>query len=237
MVFAFNRKRRRRRNAWKGAPRRHRRAARLGWRRGHRGIRRRRRCRNPEGVSFNRRRRRRRHNNPRRGRRHNPMTGVMAGFDVGTLTKGGMVVGGMILTNVVTKQITNFVPISFLKTSPGNLVTELITAGLLGYGMRRVAPQFAGPVFFGGVLDVIKRAADKYVAPLIGGTLAGLGLGDYLSIGDARGAKPLNWLGEDNDLEGLDDYLSVQNSRNLTPLTGFGIQDGEMAVGNELAVS
>ena len=117
-------------------------------------------------------------------------------------------------------------------------MTELITAGLLGYGMRKVAPQFAGPVFFGGVLDVIKRAADKYVTPMIGGTLAGLGLGDYLSIGDARSAKALNWLGDgDNDLEGLDDYLSVQNSRNLTPLTGFGIQDGEMAVGNELAVS
>ena len=113
MVFAFNRKRRKRRNAWKGAPRRHRRAARLGWRRGHRGVRRhrRRRCHNP--VAFNRRRRRR--HNPGRRHHRNPMSGVFAGFDVGTLTKGGMVVGGMVLTNVVTKQITNYVPISFLK--------------------------------------------------------------------------------------------------------------------------
>lgn len=219
MVFAFNPRRKRRKNVWKGASRRHAKAARKGWR--HRKHRR-----NPVAFNYKRRKHRR---NPGLGQ-------LTAAFDPKLLMKSGAVVGGMLATNWATKKVVDFVPVSFLQTKPGNFISELAVAGLLSQGVKYVAPGFAGPIFFGGVLDVLKRAADTYIAPILGGGLAGLA--DYLTVGNAMSARPLSGLGYDDDggaLEGLDDYLTVGNAASARPLNGY--MSGEGAIAEELAVA
>lgn len=127
--------------------------------------------------------------------------GIMSGFDPNILMKAGAVAGGMVLTNYVTAKVVNLVPVSFLQTKPGNFLSELVMAGVLGAGVRYIAPGYGGAIFLGGVLDAIKRAADSYIAPILGGALSGIG--DYLTVGNAMSAKPL---------AGLADYLTFSDA-------------------------
>jgi hypothetical protein len=158
---------------------------------------------------------------------------VTSGFNLGLLKTGGLVVAGSIGNNWLTKQLIRLVPLGMLKTTPGNYVTGLLGAGLLGMVARMITPKLAGPVFFGGVLDVVMRATNQYILPML--RLTPLkGLADYLTVGGAAGARPLM---------GMEDYLSVGNAAGARPLMGYeeytgvaGYEDNN-AVGDYLSVS
>jgi hypothetical protein len=154
------------------------------------------------------------------------------------LQTGGLVVAGSIGNNWLTKQMIKFVPLEMLKTTPGNYVTGLLGAGLLGMVARMVTPKLAGPVFFGGVLDVVMRATNQYVLPML--RLTPLkGLADYLTVGNAAAARPLmgyeDYTGvadyENNNAVG--DYLTVGNAASARPLMGY---EDNNAVGDYLTV-
>ena len=163
---------------------------------------------------------RRRHRNPGLG----SITGSMtSAFDVGLLQEGALIVGGSIGTNFLTKILVRFVPVDFLKTSPGNYATELVAAGLLGGLTRKFMPRIAGPVFLGGILDVLMRATNQYIIPIIGLTPL-KGLADYLTVGGAAGARPL--MGLSDDMDGLRDYLTVGGAAGARPL--MGLSDDEL---------
>jgi hypothetical protein len=222
MVFALNpRRKRRRRNSWKGGRSRHARAARKGWR-----------SRKHRRNSYNGRRRHRRN---RRGHRRNPsfslsgvQSGVGAAFDTKLLTNAGIVVGASYLNNFLTQKVVEmrFIP-SMLKTSPGNYVIGLVNAGLAFMLSRRFAPAHSASILFGFALDPITRAVNKYVVPAL--RLTPLkGLADYLTPADAAGARPLFGLGDD-EMDGLGDYLTPANAAGARPLFGLGYGMGAEA--------
>jgi hypothetical protein len=180
-------------------------------------------------VAFNRGRRSRRGSRVR-GRRRNPGGGgalsirsplkaVTAGFNVGTLSKAAVVVSGALGNAWLSGFVGGYMP-GMLRSEPGNFITGLATAGLLSAGVGMVSPKFAGPIFFGGVLEVVTRAFKKYVGPMIGLK----GLGDYLSRSDAAGARPLG--------QYMGDYLSRSDAAGARPLGDYG---GDDYISEELA--
>lgn len=116
-----------------------------------------------------------------------------------------------------------FVP-SFLKTGIGDTVLRLLSAGAMSAAVGLVARQYAGPVLLGSVIDVVRRVADQYLMPILSYTpLAGLAdlsdLGDdeldgmeYFSVENFDDAQPLS---------GMGDYLTVANARGARPLNGM----------------
>lgn len=201
-------------------------------------------------VSFNPRRRRR-HSRNRRRRSRNPLfafnrrhrrhrrrsrnfggaitSSVTSGFNVGALSKAGVVVGGWIANGYISAMLKRYLPM-IPATGVLSWASDLATAGLMGYGARKVLPKYAGNLFFGGVLQVVMRVITE--SGLLGmlpspgkiGELAGLE--DYLSVSDAANARPLN---------GMDDYLTVDQARGpLFQLTGMENM-GDATVAEELA--
>jgi len=151
----------------------------------------------------------------RKTRRNSGFSGtlgsVTSGFNIGLLKTGGLVVAGSIGNNWLTKQLIRLIPISILQTTPGNYITGLLGAGILGLIARTATPSLAAPVFFGGVLDVVMRATNQYVLPML--RLTPLkGLADYLTVGNAASARPLM---------GMEDYLTVGNAADARPLMGY----------------
>lgn len=164
--------------------------------------------------------------------------GLTAGFNTGILKSSAVIVGGSLLNNFLTAQLSNLIPISFFKSGIGSYVTGLISAGLLYKGAKMVLPGYAGDLFKGGVLDVVSRVANRYVVPMLPGPklVSGYisGMGDYLTVGDARRARPLM---------GLGDYLTVGDAARARPLSGLGYDDeldgmhdydGNVAIAEEL---
>lgn len=175
------------------------------------------------GRSRGRRRRRR----VRRGRRRNPcgrnpggkwipayarnpgITGALtSGFKPRNLMGTLPVVAGAIGNTMVSGFAASFLP-SMFKSGLGSLALGLATAGVTGALAGLVKPRWASQVAFGGVLGVTMRAAAEYLEPALGLS----GLGDYLTVANAREAKPLGRLG---------DYLTVANAREARPLGGLG---------------
>jgi hypothetical protein len=241
------RARRHAKNTFKGHSRLHAAAARKGWRR-H--------ARNPH-------KKHRKGHRKHRGFRalmHNPMQALtgkdgvvkssLSAFNFGTLAKGGTVVGGVI----ANEYASDYLGMGLEKLAPSinfghgipSYLTGLVSAGLLGYGTKLVAPKYAGLVFLGGVIQVVKKVADDYLtphlpalpavgpvaapvmvhpaaaAPAAAAPAAGVsGMGDWLTPQNAATARALH---------GFGDYLTPGNARTARPLGDFA----SMAVASEL---
>jgi hypothetical protein len=145
-----------------------------------------------------------------------PLGAITRGFSLETLSKAAVVTSGALGNAWLSGMIGGFMP-GFLATGIGSYATGLASAGLLGAGVGMVAPRFAAPIFFGGVLEVMMRAFKQYVTPLIPGMS---GLGDYLTREDAATARPLG------------DYLTRQDAATARPLGNYY---GEEYIAEELA--
>jgi hypothetical protein len=143
--------------------------------------------------------------------------------------KAAPVVGGALGNAWLSGFLSSRLPLpGMLRSGPGSYVLSLGSAGLLGAGVGLVAPRFAAPVFFGGVLETVIRATQQY---LVGPLLSRMsGLGDYLTVGDAAAARPLGNFG---------DYLTVGDAARARPLNGMsdfsGMSDTDSAISEELA--
>jgi hypothetical protein len=153
-----------------------------------------------------------------------------AGFNTKLLSVGAAIVAGTFVTNVSTQWVANNVfsrfGIGFLgnMAGPGSYVTELLTTGALTWAVSKVAPKYAGLVLVSGVIDTVSRIANMYVKPVVARTFPAMvqmaGLGDYLTVGDARRARRLH---------GMGDYLTVANAHDARRLHGVHGEDAEMS--------
>lgn len=108
---------------------------------------------------------------------------LTSGFSVPKITEAGLVIGGAVLNGLVSGFAGRFLP-PMLTTGPGAYVTGLVSAGILGAGARMVAPRWAGPIFLGGMVEVVARLV-KNLQPSI------RILGDYLTQGQYNSARPM----------------------------------------------
>lgn len=173
-------------------------------------------------VGYNRKRRRRRNStwvpafasNPRRRRRARfhyrsrntswvpafAMNGLgvkslTTGYQPDMLMKGAVTLLGFAGNALVTKQISGlgFMP-GFVKSGPGSYALGLASAGLTGALVGLVAPKYAVPVVFGGVMQQIVKAYNEYLAPKAS-FLPKLGsMDDYATVADVQNARPLGCL-------------------------------------------
>jgi hypothetical protein len=163
---------------------------------------------------------------------------------VGTLTKGFSpsmiistlpVIGGALGNAAFAGFLGNYMP-SILRSGVGNLALGAASAGLLGAGVGMLAPRYAGPVFFGGIIEVMTRVIRQYAMPLIGkgvSTVKGmLGMGDYLSRSDAAGARPLGYFNMWQQSPSLGDYLSRSDAAGARPLGYFNMWQQSPALGH-----
>jgi hypothetical protein len=88
-----------------------------------------------------------------------------------------------------------------------------LTAALIGIAK----PAWVAPAFIGGLMGVGLNVAKEYILPTVGKLKAGIG--DYLTVSDARNARPLG------------DYLTVQNARDARPLGCYGCGSGMSDMG------
>lgn len=153
------------------------------------------------------------------------LKGVTAAFDGKLMMKAGALVGASVLNGLATNYLAEKIPVSAVKSGIGKSVLGLATAGMLFGISRMVYKPASNSILFGGVLDVVSKAFDKYV----GGALpkparVGEMLGDFLGTSDDMAG-----FGDD-----LGDYLTVANAAEARKLNGFGAC-GEGAVSEELA--
>lgn len=111
---------------------------------------------------------------------------VTRGFDLGVLSKAAPVAGGAIGNAVFSKWVKQFLP-GMLQDGAGGLLTDLASAGVLGAGVGMINRGWGQSVFMGGVIETVMVAAQTYIMPLVGMS----GLGDYLTVANAREAQPL----------------------------------------------
>jgi hypothetical protein len=116
---------------------------------------------------------------------------ITAGYKPSVLLGALPYAGGALGNALLSRWISGFMP-GMLQSGAPNLLVGLASAGLLGAGVGMVAPRYAAPVFFGGVIEIVTRAARAYVMPAIGQVS---GLFDYLTVGDAANARPLGDFG------------------------------------------
>jgi hypothetical protein len=122
---------------------------------------------------------------------------------------------GMLVNEVTSGMVAGFgwVP-QALKAGPGRVVLNLITAGgnalaitmAAGFAPKLIKRGWAGPVFAGGVIGALLNATREMVIP---GLKTAFGMGDYLSVDDARRAQALG------------DYLSVEDARRAQALDAY----------------
>lgn len=158
-----------------------------------------------------------------------------------TLTPALVIATGAIGNSWVSNQVSAFLPGMF-QTRPLNYVVGLGTAGVLGAGVGMVNKKWAGPVFFGGVLEVVMRGVKDYVLPMLPFGMAGLGrFGDYLTRADAADSRALgDYLTRANAAESraLGDYLTRANAAESRALGGLGATYdyyGESSIADELS--
>jgi hypothetical protein len=144
-----------------------------------------------------------------------PLAAITSGFNVNTLGRAGVMVGGALGNAFISGKVSSFLP-GMLAKGPGNYAVGLATAGLLGAGVGMVSKNMAGDAFLGAVLEVVTRAAKEYIVPMIPGMS---GMGDYLSRENAASARSLG------------DYLSTVDAAQARGLGDMG----EAYIGEELA--
>lgn len=186
--------------------------------------------------------------NPRRGvsrgrgrsRRRNPywvpryamnpvgaLRSVVSGFSPRTLMEALPLAAGGLGNNLLTGFAARTLPIpEFLKSSPGNVLLSIVGAGLLGGGVGMVDKSVGAKVLLGGLVDALKKGADWFLVRM--NIISGLGCGpacmaDYLSVGDAAGARPLG------------NYLTVNDVNALSPVGVPGGLSTDQTVEQELA--
>ena len=191
---------------------------------------------NKRRYRFNKRRR-----NPVRTKKtlsiKKPAQMLMAGYDVGTLQSAAVVTAGALANGALYKLATGMVPFTpaVLKSGPGAIAGKIAFAGVTGALVGIAAPKMAAEVFFGGVLQAVMDAVNVYVAPLIPGLS---GFGDYLSVSDAQGARPLGdylSVSDARNARALGDYLTVDDARNARALGVMPDEIGESYIAEELA--
>jgi len=149
-------------------------------------------------------------------------------FSPSLILKTVPVVGGFLSARLVSGLLARqrFVP-NFLKAGMGNIVLDLFSTGLVFAGSRFVIPRAAVPMLLGGGIYSATKAVYKYILPMLRFTPL-KGLADYLTVGNAAGAVPLNGYEEytgvadyddnnavnsyDDDDGGLDDFASVTDA-------------------------
>lgn len=151
----------------------------------------------PGAIIHNRRRRRRSRNYstwlpayssnpywvPSYAMNPNGRPAVLSGFKPSVLMGALPYAAGAIGNPILSGFISGFMP-DMLRRGWLNSLVQLASAGLLGAGAGMVRPAWASPVFMGGVFQVVYGAFTQ----LLGGMR---GFSDYLSVGDAAGARPL----------------------------------------------
>lgn len=187
------RSRRRRFNAWFGAPILHRKAARRGWGR--------------------------RRSKGRRTRRNAGMSGMFgkttsaatSGFKMPVLKQAGVILGGNILTTWSAEKIMGALP-TLKNNKILNVVTVLVTAGLAHVAARRFLPKYAPGVLIGGVLAGVTRGVREFAPSVLPSSC----LGD-----DMEGLGwDLEGLGE--DMDGLGDWtIGPKNAYSAFPLGSY----------------
>lgn len=177
------------------------------------GRRRRRRGRN---ASFNYRRKRSRNTYWVPAFARNP-SGVIGAstkaFDTHLIKSALPVIGGIITTRIITEKLAGlgFVP-SMLKSGVGGYVLSLFGAGVSYVGAKAVAPKYARSVLMGGAIYTMTQVLSRYVFPMLGFSPMLTGMGSYLTVSDARNARPLS---------GLESYLTVADAKDARPLSGL----------------
>lgn len=114
------------------------------------------------------------------------------GYKPKTLINALPFAGGYIGNIALSRFVSGWLPGMFQSGLP-KVAVNVATAGLLGAGVRTIAPQYAGAVFWGGVTQALV------------GVLSGLsgrlfGLGDFATVADAANARSLGGLGQMYDL-------------------------------------
>ena len=223
-----SRNRRRSRNSWVNNAAGHAAAAKKGWRHRRRKSKRtwaqKMWAARTGAVPVRGRRRRKAANRGRRKhyRRHRrnpstPIKALLSGFSKNSLMDAATIAAGMVAQPQVKKLVVGALPLgAFFEDEDqiGSVVTGIALAGLLGFGVGMVNKQIGTKVALGGVLAEVQRAVNKWVLPAVGLKMSGLE--DYLSVGDAAGARSLG------------DYLSIGDAAGARPL-------GDMVIGEELA--
>lgn len=158
----------------------------------------------------------------------NPGGGIVAnltrGMKPATLAKAAPMAVGVVGNVALGRFVSDKLPAMF-QSGGLNVVVNLATAGLLGAAAGMVKPSYAGPVFLGGIVEAITRAANEFILPALGlGGCMGCGLGDYAEnmrtqayLPSYEAATGLNTTGA----EGLlGDYLTRTDAATARPLGG-----------------
>lgn len=152
-------------------------------------------------------------------------------FSTKNLTHAGSVALGAVANSTVNGFVSPYLP-SVLRTGLGGVAFSLASAGVLSAVVGKVAPKFAGPVFFGGVFTAVHKIAKEYLLPALG--LSGC-CGDYSEsmfttpyMPDYAQTVGLNTVyPTDYDLSpmtnGMGDYLTRADAAGASPLGGHSI--------------
>jgi len=116
---------------------------------------------------------------------------ITAGMRPRTLTSVMPMVGGVVGNAMLANFAAGLLP-GMLQTGIGNLAVSLASAGLLGAGVGMINSRWATPVFLGGVVETVTRAAREYLFPtlgLSGMNCLGCGLGSCAGCGTFSGCS------------------------------------------------
>lgn len=134
---------------------------------------------------------------------------VTTGYRPAQLKQAAPYVVGAVI-NPITTSLIQKLPVSFLKSGIGKVIAGLGAAGITGFGAGFVNKSYRMPVTLGAMTQVLASFVVDFLPAL------GLkGLGDYLTVADARDARALG------------DYLTVSDARNARALGYMGQQVNE----------
>lgn len=228
-----SRRRRSRRNYWKGQPRLHRRAARKGWR----GSRSRRRTRRNAGSIVSK-----------------TFSATKSGFRLNVLRRGTTILAGNVGTTFFTEKLGGMVPA--LTSHPVGQIAALTAVALaqsalvgkVGFLRRMLSPS---DILIGGMLAAVTRTAKT----LLPGTFSTCGLGEDLDGLGSWYANPYNIgsafrlmngmdayaspvgvrAGEALGIHGLNDYAQLYQTQPPTVITALDGLAANQALGEEIA--
>jgi hypothetical protein len=101
-------------------------------------------------------------------------------------------------------------------------------------GYVPVVRNYRQTIIIGGAVNVMRKVLGEYVFPIFARWIPGFaGLSDYLTVGDAAGARSLGYMGDMGDMGDMNDYLTVGDAAGARSLGGLG--DDSAYVGEELA--
>jgi hypothetical protein len=146
----------------------------------------------------------------------------LAGYRVPVLMNAAVASLGYLGNAALRGFVAGIVPIGALRSGIGEKLLGIGTAGLLGAGVGMLNKRWAGPVFVGAMTQAAVDILRPILPRMVGGTGSLL---DYLTVGDAAGARPLGYMGNAGD------YLTVGDAAGARALGAYG--DG--AISEELA--